>query len=77
MPYVTIEEEVWVDLDGFDTADLEEELLKRNSRVDRNSRPAPSENQLLLHSIYEKRRLGKNYEQELDEYIYNNLGRIV
>ena len=72
MPYVTIEEEVWVDLDGFDTVDLEEELLKRNSRVDRASRPAPSENQLLLTSIYEKRRLGKDYQRELEEYIYNN-----
>jgi hypothetical protein len=77
MPYVTVEEEIWVDLDDFETADLEEELLKRNSRVDRKSRPTPSDNQLLLMSIYEKRRLGKNYEQELDEYIYNNLGRIV
>ena len=77
MPYVTIEEEVWVDLDDFDTDDLEQELLKRNSRVTRHSKPSPSENTLLLMSIYEKRRLGKNYEQDLDEFIYNNLGRIV
>lgn len=77
MPYVTIEEEVWVDLADFDTDDLEEELLKRNSRVDKSSRPAPSENTLLLMSIYEKRRLGKDYQQELDEFIYNNLGRIL
>jgi len=77
MPYVTVEEEVWVDLDDFDTADLEEELLKRNSQVTRHSRPAPGENTLLLMSIYEKRRMGRDYQKELDEFIYNNLGRIV
>lgn len=30
MPYVTVEEEVWVDLDSFDTEDLIEELRSRN-----------------------------------------------
>lgn len=77
MPYVTIEEEVWVDLDDFDTADLEEELLKRNSRVDRNSRPAPSDTRLLLMNIYEKRRLNQDYQSDLDQYLYDVLGRIV
>lgn len=76
MPYVTIEEEIWVDLDDFDTADLEEELMKRNSKVDRNSRPAVSDNKLLLMTIYEKRRMGKDYQQDLDDFIYNNLGRL-
>jgi hypothetical protein len=77
MPYVTIEEEVWVDLDDFDTADLEEELLKRNSQIDRNSRPAPSETRILLMSIYDKRRLGQDYQSDLDQYLYDVLGRIV
>lgn len=77
MPYVTIEEEVWVDLDDFETSDLEEELVKRNSRVDKNTRPTPSDNTILLMSIYEKRRSGRDYQQELDEFIYNNLGRIL
>lgn len=77
MPYVTIEEEVWVDLDDFDTADLEEELLKRNSRVDRNSRPAPSDTRLLLMNIYEKRRTGRDYQVELDQYLSDVLGRIL
>jgi hypothetical protein len=77
MPYVTIEEEVWVDLDDFDTDDLEEELLKRNSQVTRHSRPAPSDNTILLMNIYEKRRTGRDYQQDLDEFIYNNIGRIV
>lgn len=77
MPYVTVEEEIWVDLDDFDTADLEEELIKRNSRVDRHSRPSPSDTQLLLMNIYEKRRLKQDYQSELDQYLYNMLGRIV
>ncbi len=77
MPYVTIEEEVWVDLDDFDTDELEEELLKRNSRVTRHSRPAPSDNTLLLMTIYEKRRIGQDYQRELDEFLYNNLGRVI
>lgn len=77
MPYVTIEEEVWVDLDDFDTEDLEEELMKRNSRVDRHSRPTPSDTQILLMDIYERRRVGKDYQDQLDQYLYTVLGRIV
>jgi hypothetical protein len=77
MPYVTVEEEVWVDLDDFDTEDLEEELLKRNSQVTRHSRPTPSDNMMLLMTIYEKRRVGKDYQRDLDEFLYNNLGRII
>ncbi len=77
MPYVTIAEEVWVDLDDFDTDDLEKELIKRNSRVDKNTRPVPSDNMLMLMTIYEKRRVGQDYQRELDEFLYNNLGRII
>ena len=77
MPYVTIEEEVWVDLDDFDTDDLEKELMKRNSRVDRNSLPPISETRLLLMDIYEKRRLNLDYQAQLDRYLYDVLGRIV
>jgi len=77
MPYVTIEEEVWVDLDDFDTDDLEQELIKRNSRVDRNSRPSPSDTKLILMDIYERRRTGKDYQEQLDQYLYDVLGRII
>ncbi len=77
MPYVTIEEEVWVDLDDFDTEDLEQELIKRNSRVDRNTRPAPSDTRLLLMNIYEKRRTGRDYQADLDQYLSDVLGRIL
>ncbi len=77
MPYINISEEVWVDLDDFETDDLEQELIKRNSRVDRNTRPTPSETRLLLMSIYEKRRTGRDYQSELDQYLSDVLGRIL
>ncbi len=77
MPYVTIEEEVWVDLDEFDTEDLEQELIKRNSRVSKHTLPAPGETKLLLMNIYEKRRTGRDYQYELDQYLSDVLGRIV
>ena len=77
MPYVTVEEEVWVDLDDFETEDLEAELLKRNSRVDRNSRPAPSDTKLLLMDIFERRRSGREYQEQLDQYLCEVLGRVL
>ena len=40
MPYVTIEEDVWVDLDDFDTDDLVEELRKRKG-VNRDEPDTP------------------------------------
>jgi hypothetical protein len=65
--------EVDVDLADFDTYDLIEELEKRGRgfEVDSNT---PSE---LVTAIYEKRRLGKDYQQELDELIYVAIGKIV
>ncbi len=77
MPYINISEEVWVELDDFDTEDLEQELIKRNSRVDKHTRPAPSETRLLLMNIYEKRRTGRDYQADLDQYLSDVLGRIV
>ena len=38
MPYVTVEEEVWVDLDAFDTEDLVEELKLRGVSPPGNTR---------------------------------------
>lgn len=65
--------EVDVDLEDFDTYDLIEELEKRGRgfEVDSNT---PSE---LVTAIYEKRRLGKDYQRELDELIYVAIGKIV
>lgn len=72
--YKTIytEVEVDVDLGDFDTDDLIEELESRGSGV-----LGYGDGQDVLRSIYEKRRLGQDYQFELDALIYLGLGRIV
>lgn len=72
MPYVTIEEDVWVDLDSFDTDDLVEELEKRGSAI-----TDVGNSKELLRFIYEKRRLGQDYQQELDQLIWLGLGKVI
>ena len=73
--YKTIytEVEVDVDLGDFDTDDLLEELESRGEL------PADSggDAQELLQAIWLKRRLGKDYQTELDQLIYAGLGKIV
>ena len=72
--YKTIYTEVEVDVDlcDFDTDDLIEELESRGSGV-----LGYGDGQDVLRSIYEKRRLGQDYQFELDALIYLGLGRIV
>ena len=71
--YIYKEVEVEVDLSDFDTDDLIEELENRGEVVG----DAPGDNKELIVSIFEKKRLGKDYERELDELIYNVIGRII
>jgi hypothetical protein len=72
--YKTIytEVEVDVDLSDFDTDDLLEELESRGS-------PAVDigDGNALVHSIYEKRRLGKDYQSELEQLIRQVTGRVL
>jgi len=73
--YKTIctEVEVDVDLSDFDTEDLIEELESRDEvRVSEFGNGKE-----ILESIYEKRRLGKDYQTELDQLIYAGLGKII
>jgi hypothetical protein len=72
--YKTIytEVEVDVDLGDFDTDDLVEELESRGSGV-----LGRGDDKDVLRSIYEKRRLGQDYQFELDALIYLGLGRII
>jgi hypothetical protein len=72
MAYKTVYTEVEVDVDmaDFDTDDLLDELELRGHMVDRAS-------QDVVQSIYQKRRLGMDYQLELDELIYLCLGKIV
>jgi hypothetical protein len=73
--YKTIytEVEVDVDLSDFDTDDLLDELASRGSLPIEGHEDGKD----ILLSIYEKRRMGKDYQQELDQLIWLGLGRIV
>ena len=72
--YKTIYTEVEVDvnLSEFDTDDLMEELESRGAGTGEFG-----DGKDVLLSIYEKRRLGQDYQQELDQLIWLGLGRIV
>jgi hypothetical protein len=74
MAYKTIytEVEVDVDLSEFDTDDLIEELESRGAGV-----ADYGDGKEILQAIYENRRLGKDYQQELDQLIWLGLGKIV
>ena len=68
MPYKTIEVEV--ELSDFDDGELIDEL---ESRGKYNGTMGNSDE--LIDKIFHLRRLGKPYEQELDEYLYIRTGR--
>ena len=73
MATVYTEVEVDVDLDEFDTDDLIEELERRGKGIEVSEGAATD----LITAIWQKRRLGKDYEVELDELIYVVLGKVV
>lgn len=73
MVSVYTEVEVDVELDDFDTEDLVEELEKRGMGLEVASRSGTE----LITAIYQKRRLGQDYQRELDELIYIGIGKIV
>jgi len=66
------EVEVDVDLSDFDTDDLIEELESRGSSVMNYGDGTD-----VLRAIYEKRRLGQDYQTELDQLIWLGLGKVV
>ena len=72
--YKTIytEVEVDVDLGDFETDDLIEELESRGAGA-----TDYGDGKEILLSIYEKRRVGKSYQEDLDQLIWVGLGRIV
>ena len=73
MATVYTEVEVDVDLDDFDDDDLIDELERRGRGFEVDSQ-TPTE---LVTKIWEKRRIGNDYQKELDELIYVTLGRVV
>jgi hypothetical protein len=64
----TVYVESEVHISQFDTQDLLDELQDRGElHLDQD----------LVAAIWAKRRIGNNYETELDELIYSTLGKIV
>lgn len=72
MPYVTIEDEVWVDLDDFDTEDLIEELKHRKAVIPNN----PTASKEILNDIYMRKVRGQPYDDLVNELLYSALGKI-
>ena len=76
MPYVTIEEEVWVDLDDFETDELVEELKKRKASTG-SSWTGPSGSEL-VHDIYMAKHVRKQpYDHIVDELISVVMGKVL
>jgi hypothetical protein len=73
MVSVYTEVEVDVELEDFDTDDLIEELEKRGKGLEVASHTGTE----LITAIYQKRRLGQDYQRELDELIYVGIGKFV
>jgi hypothetical protein len=72
MPSVYKEVEVDIDLEDFDTDELVDELERRGcGTVDHG------DGREVLQTIYEKRRLGRDYQAELDQLIWLGLGRVL
>lgn len=72
MPYRYVTAEVEVDLADFDTDDLREELENRGESIGPDY---SSESLELITAIWQRRRLGQDYQRELDQLIYNVLGK--
>ena len=66
------EVEVDVDLSDFETDDLIEELESRGAGA-----TDYGDGKDILMAIYEKRRLGQNYQTELEQLIWLGLGRFI
>ena len=73
MPEVEVWTTVEVDLDDFADEDLIDELEKRGLGAEVPESTATE----LITSIYLKRRLGKDYQTELEQLIYQTIGKIV
>ncbi len=73
MPTVYTEVEVDVDLSDFDTDDLIEELELRGKGMDIYEGAGTE----LITAIWQKRRLGQDYQQELNQLIYVALGKVI
>lgn len=72
MPYTYKEVEIEITLEDFETEELIEELENRGSSVSDFG-----DGKQLLETIYQNRRLGKDYQAELDQLIWLGLGKVI
>ena len=76
MPYVNTYIEVDDLLEELSDGELIDELKRR--RKEYNTQFVDDEEmRQVLQTLYEKRRIGKDYQAELDNLIYSILGKIV
>jgi hypothetical protein len=76
MPYVNTYVEVDDVLDELSDDELIDELKRRGN--DYNTQFVDGdEMRMILQSLYEKRRIGKDYQSELDKLIYGILGKVI
>ena len=73
MPYITTEVEVDVSLEDFDDEDIIEEYSRRGF----GDYGGPGGWKSRLFEIYQLRRLGKPYENELNKLICDTLGIVI
>jgi hypothetical protein len=73
MPTVYTEVEVDVELDDFTDDDLIDEMERRGLAAELAESTATE----LIDAIYQKRRLGQDYNRDLDQLIYQVTGKFV
>jgi hypothetical protein len=76
MPYITVNTDVDIDLDDIDTEDLIEELERRGKNPN-DIEMINLELKEIVEKIWMNRRTGKEYQSELNELIYNVLGKVI
>jgi hypothetical protein len=73
--YVTVN--TWIDVDvGMDVIDTDDLIEELESRGESVAGLEPTDLKELTERLWIKRRNGQEYQQELDELIYNVIGRI-
>jgi predicted glycosyltransferase len=76
MPYVNTYVDSEDILDELSDDELITELEKRGKDYNLNFVDG-DKMRMILQSLYEKRRIGKDYQAELDELIYGILGKVI
>ena len=77
MAYITVDVDLDDILPEFDTDDLIAEIRSRQDSDAGIDFAVPYEVKILIRTIYENRRLGKDYQTELDNLIYVTLGNVL